>query len=1101
MATLSEKLKAMQLPGLQTRIPGETVVPEQSFSGLVKETIKGLPRATYETFSPIFQPVIERRAFDILKPVQDTEQIQQERSQTLLPTVVKEIKTQQAGEFGSTPLAATPEEFYRNKESYVDVFGAVGAMEKVGASVIKRLAKETNVKNIIDDLVKLGTKAEVAERVAPAIAKTTSEEAISKLIAKEFPDLFSRERGFVTSAKEVLPRAERIAGQYIPRSTDGLSIKARNLINTDPIQAERIALTEADENAVAIASEFLKKYADDAARLTDETQKIALYDKAADIANTIAKRLTETGRAVQAASILGRLTPEGQVRFAAREIQKYNVANPTRKIPELTGEQSKKIVEEMRVIQAMPEGDAKAIRFQELQNRIHDLIPSKWWQKAVAVWKAGLLTGLKTTGLNIFSNLSHAALEITKDIPATGADILLSLLTGKRTLTATTRGIPEGIREGAEKGWRYLKTGYDTRDIAKKLDYKRVNFKNKAVQGYVDTVFRTLGAQDQVFYYGALRRSLYNQAKAQAKNKVESDLISTANSFSKLERGAKIENPSGVISLGKNVEITRASLKHIVEESGRENIVAGIAETLSNPTKIADNSAKRAGSFLYARLNGKARATVLEVTKTPDGKHQVVSAFPMDEKSYKKLIDISGRSDVPPLDISPVESAISTAQSRTSIVADGGGKVKEDFITELALNPTDEMTAYALADAETAVFQNRTTLGRVAKAVQDIPGGEFVVPFGRTPSAVAMQVVYYSPAGVFVEIGKQIARGTFDQRLLAQAIGRSTIGTGILWTGSELYKNGLMTLDYPDNERERELWKAEGRVANSIKIGNDWRTVQSFGPAGPVMLIGGHFQQALKDGGSHTEAMISAAFGTIKSFTEQTFLKGVNDVMTAISDPQLWNVRQVTTSFISSFIPTIINDIARSIDPKERRTQDRSLLKEVANRLVSRLPAVRQGLEPQVDIVGRERSRAGNPLETMLDPTRPSADMSNPVVVELRRLADAGFKVSPTLLGDRAGYAGLTPEQNTEMWKLAGSITNEKIGALLNTPQYQGLDDEEKAKLIEKFVEKAKINARAATAIEATEGLSGEELKTKLSELKAGGLLTKDVLKKYLELR
>src|SRR5581483_2521116 len=51
-------------------------------------------------------------------------------------------------------------------------------------------------------------------------------------------------------------------------------------------------------------------------------------------------------------------------------------------------------------------------------------------------------------------------------------------------------------------------------------------------------------------------------------------------------------------------------------------------------------------------------------TKTPDG-NQVVSAFPIDNKTYGKLVDISGRSDVPSLDISPVESDISTAQKLT----------------------------------------------------------------------------------------------------------------------------------------------------------------------------------------------------------------------------------------------------------------------------------------------------------------------------------------------------------------------------------------------------------------------------------------------------
>lgn len=760
------------------------------------------------------------------------------------------------------------------------------------------------------------------------------------------------ERGFVTSAKEVLPAANKIAGQYVPRATDTLSQKAANLVKDDILAAERRALAETDDEAVAISSELLKHYGREAEASVDAATKAALYDKAAEIANTTARNLTEQGRAIQAASILGRLTPEGQVRFAAREILKWNLANPRSKVPELTGKQTDEILKRMQAINKLPDGEAKALEFAKLQKYVRDFIPSTWIDKATSVWKAGLLTGLKTTGLNIFANLSHAGTEIAKDIPAAATDALLSLFTGKRTLAFTTRGVPRGVAEGAEKGWRYLRTGFDTRDVAAKLDYRQTNFKNKAVQGYVDTVFRLLGAEDQVFYYGALKRSLYNQAIAKAKN-------------------------------------------------------AGVK-----------------------------------------------------------------------------------------------GSERESFIKKLIENPSEDMSAYALADAETAVFQNQTVLGQLGKKVQDAAGGagQFVVPFAKTPSAVAMQVINYSPIGPFKQIGQQIAAGKFDQRLFSQAIGRATVGTGALWVGKELFEKGLMTLDFPKNERERELWKLEGRKANSIKIGNKWRTVQTLGPAGNVLLMGGHFVQSLKETGSPTTAMINAAAGTMKSFTEQTFLKGVNDVVAAITDPER-SATSVSASYVSSWIPTIINDLAKAKDPKERRTSAESFGKTVLNRLISRIPVAREQLEPVVTTLGQEQESIGNPLEIIADPTRPSPDTTTPVVAELRRLTDVGFPVSPTLLGDKNGFKALTPEQNTELWKLSGEIANQKLTSLFALDKYQALDDEQKAKAVEAVVDQSKINARAAQAIELTDGLQGEELKSRLSELKAGGLLTVAVFKKYQELR
>jgi hypothetical protein len=765
------------------------------------------------------------------------------------------------------------------------------------------------------------------------------------------------ERGFTQSAKEIVPDAKKIAGQYIPRSTDQLAIKAKNLIKTDIATAERIALTQSDDNAVAIASELLKKYADDAAKNTDTAISSALYDKAAEVANTLAPKLTEQGRAIQAASILGRLTPEGQVKFAAREIQKYNELNPTKRIKELGGAETKYITEEMKGVNNMADGTEKAMRFQKLQNYIQELVPTPLIKKVIAVWKAGLLTGVKTSGLNLFSNLSHGITEIAKDIPAAIVDSVASLFTGKRTKTFTLGGTAGGLKEGFQKGFRYLKTGFDERNLASKLDYSKVGFgKGKVAQAfkaYTETVFKVLGASDQPFYYGALARSLRDQVLAQAKN---------------------------------------------------------------------------------TKLKGA------ELTK---------------------------------------------------------------FIDDLAQNPTEEMIRYAVADATTAVFQNKTKLGEIAKGVQKLGGGlgEVALPFGRTPSAVAMQIVNYSPAGIIKTIVENIGKGKFDQRLFSQGIGRGLVGTGVLLVGAELYKKGMVALDYPaGDEREQELQKAEGVKNNSIKIGGKWRTPVILGPAGNVLLIGAHFQKALEESGSASEAIAKALSGGAKSFTEQTFLTGLEDLINALTNPERY-AQSYLPNLIASFVPTLASDIAKAGDSKERRNTGSNVVERTVDSVKSRLPFARNTLEPQVDILGRERERVGNPLETLVDPTRPSKDVSTPVTDELRRLTDSGFRVSPTMLGDRSGYKVLSKEENTRLWELAGGVVNDKLASLFGKQEYLELSDEQKGKIVEKVIDQAKVNARAGMAIELTEGLSGEELKSKLSELKAGGLLTKEVFKKYQELR
>jgi len=120
-----------------------------------------------------------------------------------------------------------------------------------------------------------------------------------------------------------------------------------------------------------------------------------------------------------------------------------------------------------------------------------------------------------------------------------------------------------------------------------------------------------------------------------------------------LNVGEGITNPSNYLFLGKRVCISHQAIKHIVEQRGElaQSVLLDIPLILANPTKISDNSHKRPGSFLYARMNGKVKAVVVEIAKTPDDKHQVVSAFPMYEHTYRKLVDISGGPHVPSLDI------------------------------------------------------------------------------------------------------------------------------------------------------------------------------------------------------------------------------------------------------------------------------------------------------------------------------------------------------------------------------------------------------------------------------------------------------------------
>jgi hypothetical protein len=958
----------------------ETIKEQLATGGLLRDNIA----APFITRSRAVQAqLLENR---LIKDGADSKrafQIAQTLTASDVTPIEKESQKKDLGLSGSEKKSVRIRELAGGLGAVTDVAGVVpiGGILKMSG---KALSSSLKLAHTVDDVTRVLKNAGVADdlikTVAPKFAKLTDEKAIqagitslektlketSKItplpqearkvageVAQEVPVVTAgtRERGFVTSVKEVIP-SSKVAGRYVPRGTDQLAIRARNEVLNNIENAERIARTGTDDTAVATASELIKHYGD-LAEKAGAAEKIAFYDKAAEIANEIAPKLTELGQSIQAASILGRMTPEGQLRFAAGTIQKFNegvdasrggILGVRKKIPELTGEQSEHILKQMKDIRGMPDGPEKAIKFQKLQREIADLVPTPLFNKLVTLWKAGLLTGIKTTGLNMLSNLFHGISEIVKDVPAMAVDSVASLFTGKRTLAFTTRQ-REGIEQGFEKGIQYIKTGFDERNVAIKLDYKRVNFGKskfaKGVQTYVEAVFRWLGAQDQPFYYGANARSMYSQALAQGKNK-----------------------------------------------------------------GLSGNGLKK-------------------------------------------------------------------------------------FADKLVKSPTDEMIKYAANDAEIAVFQNRTVLGEAAKSFQKIGrgAGEIVVPFGRTPAAVATQIINYSPVGVVKTIVQNIGKGRFDQRLFSQGLGRGFIGVGVMYIGTKMFDADLISLDFPRSARERRQWELEGRKSNAFKTPDGkWRSVNVLGPAGIVMLLGGHFQRFMDETGSVSQSLVGASAASIKSFREQTFLTGVNQFSEAINDPERYGTALFSRLF-GSIIPTISGDIAKATDPLTRRTSP--VGEGFLAPLKAKVPGVRRTLEPRIDAMGSVIARMGNALETMIDPTRPTRIKSDDVIIELRRLFDAGMPATPTKFAeDRKTAKVLTPEQRTYLMEKAGTILEEKLTNLIAHPDYAKLSDEEKMKKIKEFTTKSRDIARAEMVQELLNDVPTGNIREKLSELKQEKFLT-----------
>ena len=394
-----------------------------------------------------------------------------------------------------------------------------------------------------------------------------------------------------------------------------------------------------------------------------------------------------------------------------------------------------------------------------------------------------------------------------------------------------------------------------------------------------------------------------------------------------------------------------------------------------------------------------------------------------------------------------------------AINAKKGGNSK--FIKNLVDNPTTEMLTQATKDAETATFKNRNVISESAGALKNKMGpvGDVIAPFTGVPSSIAGQIVAYSPIGLVkgaFSAGRVLAQDVPGlQRQASQEIGRGVMGSALFGIGAYLASKGLMTGQPKDAEEARQ-WQLENKQANSVLISGQWRAIGSIGPENLVMLAGGKAQQELGQGGGGVGAM---AFGTVKDFTDQTMLKGVQGPLNAISDPGRYG-KHYFQGQAASVIPNIVKDAAKSQDLTSRQTNS------VKEAMQAGIPFKRNELLPKQDALGNDIPQSPTGVKAFIDlfNSRKPNTQSN-TINELARLNNAGFNAVPSKLKKEQTIGGekmtLTPKQLNNLNAVGGSQITGDLAELFNTPEYKALSDGDKQEAVDDMISKTRKIVRA----------------------------------------
>lgn len=360
----------------------------------------------------------------------------------------------------------------------------------------------------------------------PIAAQPQTQAGFRGQIENALNNTSAQERGFIETIindpKTAQHIKDNVTSLYNVRNTKQLQTRAANLVKDNPDLAQQVAQAGNGDVSVAVGSELLK-------HLQDKGQ----YETALNLADKLATQLTEAGRTAQAASIYGRLTPEGVLRFAQRELKRYNDSNSLigDKQLKLTPKQAESLTKKANEIRNLPEGRAKDIASKELVTEIYGLIPASLPQKISTIQTMAQLLNPKTTSRNVLGNSIFGVTDNIAQAGAAGIDKAISAVRGTPRTVALPNakvqyeGIKTGAKQAIEEVGKGINIGPDTQFEIGDIP----TFRKGLLGGLEKTMGYTLRVPDRAAYQAAFDDTVKGLMKANKLDKPTQQILEQAN--------------------------------------------------------------------------------------------------------------------------------------------------------------------------------------------------------------------------------------------------------------------------------------------------------------------------------------------------------------------------------------------------------------------------------------------------------------------------------------------------------------------------------------------------------------------------------------------
>lgn len=407
---------------------------------------------------------------------------------------------------------------------------------------------------------------------------------------------------------------------------------------------------------------------------------------------------------------------------------------------------------------------------------------------------------------------------------------------------------------------------------------------------------------------------------------------------------------------------------------------------------------------------------------------------------------------------------------------------------------------YAVSEAQKATFNDYSAL---ANALSNLGKknkllGFFVeslVPFKRTPVNIVKRGIEYSPIGLLKELSygtKMLTLGkktTVDGKTTRvkitaseyiDGIARGLTGSAVALVGYVLTSSGILRGPDKDDKDKYER-DAVGKQQYSITIAGHSYTIDWAAPSSIPLLLGSKICELFHGEKPEWTEIPEVLFSALDPIIELTMLDGIQNalksVATSLNDPKkaagaFGNLLEtVGVSYLSQYIPTLLGQVARTVDPYRRDSSKKygNLVDKLSYAAQSKIPGLTKTLPAYIDPWGRQRKNSGW-FENFFSPGYYSKPEYNKVDKELLRLnkatgEDYVFPSKPSKSFKVDGEKiSLKPKEYEKYAKSAGQLSLQYINELIKNDRYDELDDKQKAEVISNLYGLSRAKAKGSVS-------------------------------------